>query len=51
MLYDIVVDFLGPAPVGLEFLWYTFSFILFLLGFSIVFVIFNSIFNLFKRGR
>lgn len=51
MLYDIVVEFLGECPSGLEFLYYTFSFILLLLGFLIVFTIFNSFFKLFKRGR
>ena len=51
MLFDIVVEFFGPCPLGLEFLYYIFSFILLLLGFLIVFTIFNSFFKLFKRGR
>lgn len=51
MLYDIVVEFLGPAPLGLEFLYYIFSFVLLLLGFVIVISIFNAFFKLFKKGR
>lgn len=51
MLYDLIVQFLGAPPLGLEFLYYIFSFVLLLLGFIIVILIFNAFFKLFKRGR
>ena len=51
MLYDIVVEFLGPCPQGLEFIYLLFSFILLLVGFLIVILIFSSIFKIFRKGR
>lgn len=51
MLMEILTEFLGECPQGLEFLYIVMGFVLFLLGFLIVFSIFNSFFKLFKRGR
>lgn len=51
MLFDILTEFLGECPPGLEFLYIVMGFVLLLLGFLIVFAIFNSFFKLFKRGR
>lgn len=51
MLFDILTEFLGECPPGLEFIYIIMGFVLLLLGFLIVFSIFNSFFKLFKRGR
>lgn len=51
MLMDILTEFLGECPQGLEPLYYLMGFVLLLLGFLIVFSIMNAFFKLFKHGR
>lgn len=51
MLMEILIEFLGECPHGLEPMYILMGFVLLLLGFLIVFMIFNSFFKLFKRGR
>lgn len=51
MLMEILTEFLGECPNGLEPLFYMFGFVLLLCGFFIVFAIFNAFFKLFKKGR
>lgn len=51
MLNEILVEFLGECPPGLEPMYKLMGFILLLFGFLIVFAIFNAFFKLFKLGR
>lgn len=51
MLKEILIEFLGECPQGYEFIYIILGFVLFLLGFLIVFEILNSFFKLFKKGR
>lgn len=50
-MYDLVVEFFGAPPLGLEFLYYIFAFVLTLVGLALVSLILNAFFKIFKLGR
>lgn len=50
-MYEILVEVLGAPPVGLEFLYYIFAFVLLLFGLGVVFAILNAFFKIFRHGR
>lgn len=51
MLKDILIEFLGPCPQGLEFLYIIMGFLLLLIGLTFVFFILNAFFKIVRRGR
>lgn len=50
-MYDLIVEFLGAPPLGLEFLYYIFAFIFTLVALALVALILNAFFKIFKFGR
>lgn len=51
MLIDILTEFLGPCPQGLEFMYIIMGFALLLIGLIFVFLILNAFFKIVRRGR
>lgn len=51
MLMEILTEFLGECPHGLEPMYIFMGFVLLLMGFFLVVLILNAFFKLFRKGR